>query len=151
MVIAGRSRLHPKDKHPAQRGERRPFVLINNSVGSSYWKLSSKQVHLFPDAFNWFCSLTSKRQPSSSVGQRRGGPGLSWLLLQSPSNPHLPATPAIPATTISIHGNAIDSLYDVPATQSTKKIAGGKNKPIQNLYFFAAMLILSLRDEFRSY
>lgn len=89
----------------------------------SYWKLSSKQVHIFPDAFDWFCCSTSKRQPSSSVGPCWASRGLSWLLLQTPSNAHLSATPAISATAISIHGNAIDSFYDLP---STWKMGGKK-------------------------
>lgn len=117
VVIAGRWRIHPQGKHGGMRRDRgTPLCCSPRWKAFSYWKLSSKQVLLFPDAFNWFCSSTSKRQPSSSVGQRRGSRGLSWPPLQSPSNPRLPATPAGPAAAISIHGNAADSLYRVKAT-----------------------------------
>lgn len=75
------------------------------------WKLSSKQVHLLPDVFNWFCTSTSKECQSVSVGHGWKGRGFGRLVLQTWSNSHLLATPTIPANTISIHGNAIDLLY----------------------------------------
>lgn len=69
-----------------------------------------------PVVYNWFCTSTSKAKLRASVGYGSGGRGFTWLLLQTWSNSHLPDAPIIPATTISIHGNAIDLLYYQVAT-----------------------------------